>query len=69
MSDERPDIPSADITALRTVVRDGWYNAFTDLALWKDMYWLCYRRGTKTTLPATVLRSSSALTIYGGGVR
>ena len=46
MSDARPDLPTADITALRTVVRDGWYNAFTDLALWKDMYWLCYRRGT-----------------------
>ena len=46
MNDERSDLPSADITALRTVVRDGWYNAFTDLALWKDMYWLCYRRGT-----------------------
>lgn len=46
MNDESPDLPTADITALRTAVRDGWYNAFTDLALWKDMYWLCYRRGT-----------------------
>jgi len=40
------DVTSADITALCTVVRDGWYNAFTDLAIWKGMYWLCYRRGT-----------------------
>lgn len=28
------------------VVRVGWYNAFTDLAYWKDYYWLSYRRGT-----------------------
>lgn len=27
MNDGRPDLPTADITALRTVVRDGWYNA------------------------------------------
>ena len=25
MSDESPALPTADITALRTVVRDGWY--------------------------------------------
>ncbi len=40
------DITSADVTSLEVVVRDGWYNAFTDLAIWKDMYWLSYRRGT-----------------------
>jgi len=34
-----------EVTSLRAVVRDGWYNAFTDLALWKDYYWLAYRRG------------------------
>ncbi|MAE61828.1 MAG: hypothetical protein CMJ49_10800 [Planctomycetaceae bacterium] len=38
--------PFARIHDLRVVVRDGWYNAFTDLACWKEMYWLCYRRGT-----------------------
>jgi len=36
----------AVVTSFRTVVRDGWYNAFTDLALWKNYYWLGYRRGT-----------------------
>ena len=35
------------VTSLRTVVRDGWYNAFTDLTYWNEMYWLCYRRGTR----------------------
>ena len=40
------DVTSADITALRTVVRDGWYNAVSELAIWKGRYWLCYRRGT-----------------------
>ena len=38
--------PYARVNWIRPVVRDGWYNAFTDLAYWKDMYWLCYRRGT-----------------------
>ena len=38
--------PYAKVTSIRPVVRDGWYNAFTDLAYWKQMYWLCYRRGT-----------------------
>ena len=36
----------AIVTSFRVVVRDGWYNAFTDLVLWKDYYWLTYRRGT-----------------------
>ena len=38
--------PYARVNDIRTVARDGWYNAFTDLTCWKDMYWLCYRRGT-----------------------
>ena len=38
--------PYAKVTSIRPVVRDGWYNAFTDLSYWKQMYWLCYRRGT-----------------------
>ena len=37
--------PTAQVTAVHTVVRDGWYNAFTDLIFWKDYYWLAYRRG------------------------
>ena len=36
----------ATVTSFRVVVRDGWYNAFTDLALWKNYWWLAYRRGT-----------------------
>ena len=53
---------SARTTALRTVVRDGWYNAFTDLATWKGYYWLAYRRGTyhnqvRTASTSMVLRS------------
>ena len=27
------------------MVRDGWYNAFTDLICWADYFWLAYRRG------------------------
>ena len=37
--------PYAEVTSIRTVVRDGWYNAFTDLISWKDYFWLAYRRG------------------------
>ena len=36
----------ADVAAVRTVVRDGWYNMPTDLARWRGYYWLSYRRGT-----------------------
>ena len=36
----------ARLEYIRPVVQDGWYNAFTDLTYWKEMYWLCYRRGT-----------------------
>ena len=36
----------ATVISFRAVVRDGWYNAFTDLALWKNYWWLGYRRGT-----------------------
>jgi len=39
-------MPSACVTSVHTVVRDGWYNAFTDLTCWKHYYWLSYRRGT-----------------------
>lgn len=36
---------SVKVISHRLVVRDGWYNAFPDLCLWKDIYWLSYRRG------------------------
>ena len=36
----------ADVTALRVAVRDGWYNAFTDLTWWKQYYWVSFVRGT-----------------------
>ena len=39
--------PTATVTEVRAVVRDGWYNAFADLTVWRDYYWLSYRRGTK----------------------
>ena len=29
---------SVEVTSFRVVVRDGWYNAFTDLPYWKDYY-------------------------------
>ena len=38
--------PYAKVTSIRPVVRDGWYNMTSDLANWKQMYWLCYRQGT-----------------------
>lgn len=28
-----------------TVARDGYHNAFTDLAYWQDCYWVSYRKG------------------------
>lgn len=28
-----------------TVIRDGWHNAFTDLAFWQGCYWVSYRKG------------------------
>ncbi|MEM1506890.1 MAG: sialidase family protein [Candidatus Bathyarchaeia archaeon] len=34
------------IISHRTVVRDGWHNAFTDLCFWRGAYWLTYRRGS-----------------------
>ena len=39
-------ISTATVTSLRLLVRDGWYNAFTDLVQWKNYFWLAYRRGT-----------------------
>ncbi len=35
----------------RTVVRDGWHNAFTDLCLWRGMYWLTFRKGSTHASP------------------
>jgi len=54
---------AAKLNQLRPVVRDGWYNAFTDLARWKGYYWLGYRRGTnhnqvKGNTDAIILRSN-----------
>lgn len=36
----------ATVVSFRVIIRDGWYNAFTDLTLWKNYWWLGYRRGT-----------------------
>ena len=52
--------PYAEVTSIRTVVRDGWYNAFTDLISWKDYFWLAYRRG----LGHRATRSFEKLDIY-----
>ena len=35
-----------DVTSVRVLIRDGWYNMPNDLAIWKNFYWLAYRRGT-----------------------
>ena len=35
----------ATILRHTTVVRDGWHNAFTDLAYWRGCYWVSYRKG------------------------
>ena len=37
--------PYAKVTSIRSVVRDGWYNAWTDLIWWKDYFWLAHFRG------------------------
>ena len=37
--------PYAKVTSIRPVVRDGWYNAWTDLIWWKDYFWLAHFRG------------------------
>ena len=55
------DGPALSVTDVRAVVRDGWYNAFAALVLWRDYYWLSYRRGTKHHADhgmVVVLRSS-----------
>ena len=41
----------AKILWQRTVVRDGWHNAFTDLCLWRGIYWLTFRRGSAHVSP------------------
>ena len=35
----------AHIVRQTTVVRDGFHNAFTDLACWQGNYWVAYRKG------------------------
>lgn len=50
----------AEILWQRTVVRDGWHNAFTDLCFWRNSYWLSYRRGSAHVSPdggVVILRS------------
>ncbi|HRU04298.1 MAG TPA: hypothetical protein P5137_00825 [Candidatus Brocadiia bacterium] len=42
----RKDTKVAKILRQTTVVRDGFHNGFTDLAYWRDMYWVSYRRGS-----------------------
>jgi hypothetical protein len=37
--------PYATVTSIRPVVRDGWYNAWTDLIWWKEYFWLAHFRG------------------------
>ena len=37
--------PYAKVTSIRPVVRDGWYNAWTDLVWWKQYFWLAHFRG------------------------
>jgi len=44
----------------RTVVRDGWHNAFTDLCFWKNSYWLAFHKGSAHVSPdggIVILRS------------
>jgi hypothetical protein len=44
----------------RTVVRDGWHNASTDLCFWKNSYWLAFRKGSAHVSPdggIVILRS------------
>ena len=36
----------ARIISQKTVVRDGFHNAFTDLQYWQGMYWVSYRKGS-----------------------
>lgn len=44
-SDKTRQQPYAKVTSIRPVVRDGWYNAWTDLIWWKQYYWLAHFRG------------------------
>ena len=37
--------PYARVSSIRPVVRDGWYNAWTDLIWWKEYFWLSHFRG------------------------
>ena len=37
--------PYAKVRSIRPVVRDGWYNAWTDLIYWKEYFWLAHFRG------------------------
>ena len=51
----------AEIEWIRTVVRDGWHNAFTDLCYWRGFYWLTFRRGSAHVSPyggVIVMRST-----------
>ena len=56
----------ATVTSFRVVVRDGWYNAFTDLVLWKDYYWLAYTRGTGHHAELSVRDAPEGRTVSGG---
>ncbi|RJS88747.1 exo-alpha-sialidase [Candidatus Bathyarchaeota archaeon] len=35
----------------RTIIRNGWHNAFTDLCFWHGSYWLTFRRGSAHVSP------------------
>ena len=37
--------PFARVKSIRPLVRDGWYNAWTDLIEWRNYYWLAHFRG------------------------
>ena len=44
--EDRPERrPYAKVRSIRPVVRDGWYNAWTDLIYWKEYFWLAHFRG------------------------
>jgi hypothetical protein len=34
---------SAELIDLQRIIGDGYHNAFTDLAIWRDHTYLCYR--------------------------
>ena len=58
--------PNAELLEVRRVYGDGKHNAFTDLLLWRDHYYLTFRTAEKHSMPPNgdvlVLRSRDLLT-------